>query len=145
MQGNTKIYVAGHRGLVGSAMVRALVAKGCRNVLQRTSAEQDLTYLEAVRQFFEQERPDSVFLAVAKVGGILTNNNYGLAGSHVIPAMIRKFHEARVSDAPHVTLWGTGLPRQDFSLSFTPWLLRSSTSTKRSSLRLREDKTNHWT
>ncbi|WP_045218427.1 GDP-L-fucose synthase family protein [Desulfonatronum thioautotrophicum] len=212
MQDNTKIYVAGHRGLVGSALVRVLEAKGCRNVLQRTSAELDLTDQEAVRRFFEQERPDSVFLAAAKVGGILANNtypaqfihvnlaiqtnviheawrsgvrrllflgsscifprdcpqpmkeeylltgpleptnrpyavakiagiemcwaynreygtrylavmptnlygpndNYDLAGSHVIPAMIRKFHEAKVAGAPHVTLWGTGAPRREF-------------------------------
>ena len=212
MQNNAKIYVAGHRGLVGSALVRTLEAKGCRNVLQRTSAELDLTDQGTVRRFFEQERPDSVFLAAAKVGGILANNtypaqfihvnlaiqtnviheacrcgtrrllflgsscifprdcpqpmkeeylltgpleptnrpyavakiagiemcwaynreygtrylavmptnlygpndNYDLAGSHVIPAMIRKFHEAKVSGAPHVTLWGTGAPRREF-------------------------------
>ena len=212
MQDNTKIFVAGHRGLVGSALVRVLEAKGCRNVLQRTSAELDLTEQGAVRRFFEQERPDYVYLAAAKVGGILANNtypaqfihvnlaiqtnviheawrsgtrrllflgsscifprdcpqpmkeeylltgpleptnrpyavakiagiemcwaynreygtrylavmptnlygpndNYDLTGSHVIPAMIRKFHEAKVSGAPHVTLWGTGAPRREF-------------------------------
>ena len=212
MQNNAKIYVAGHRGLVGSALVRTLEAKGCRNVLQRTSAELDLTDQGAVRRFFEQERPDYVYLAAAKVGGILANNtypaqfihvnlaiqtnviheawrggtrrllflgsscifprdcpqpmkeeylltgpleptnrpyavakiagiemcwaynreygtrflavmptnlygpndNYDLVGSHVIPAMIRKFHEAKASGAPHVTLWGTGAPRREF-------------------------------
>ncbi|TVQ97042.1 MAG: GDP-L-fucose synthase [Desulfovibrionales bacterium] len=212
MQIDANIYVAGHRGLVGSALVRLLEANGCRNILQRTSAELDLTDQAAVRFFFEQHRPEYVFLAAAKVGGILANNtypaqfihvnlaiqtnviheawrsgvrrllflgsscifprdcpqpmkeeylltgpleptnrpyavakiagiemcwaynreygtrylavmptnlygpndNYDLAGSHVIPAMIRKFHEAKVAGAPHVTLWGTGAPRREF-------------------------------
>ncbi len=212
MQPEAKIYVAGHRGLVGSALVRALEAKGCRNILTRTSAELDLTDQAAVRDFLERQRPEYVFLAAAKVGGILANNtypaqfihvnlaiqtnviheawrcgvrrllflgsscifprdcpqpmkeeylltgpleptnrpyavakiagiemcwaynrehgtrylavmptnlygpndNYDLAGSHVIPAMIRKFHEARSAGAPRMTLWGTGAPRREF-------------------------------
>lgn len=212
MQPESKIYVAGHRGLVGSALVRALEGQGRRNILKRTRTELDLTDQAAVRGFFAQERPEYVFLAAAKVGGILANNthpaqfihsnlaiqtnviheawrqgvrrllflgsscifprdcpqpikeeylltgpleptnrpyavakiagietcwaynreygtrclavmpanlygpndNYDLTGSHVIPAMIRKFHEAKLSHAPHVTLWGTGAPRREF-------------------------------
>ena len=69
-----KIYVAGHRGLVGSAIVRNLQAKGYENVIGRTHRELDLTSQEQVRDFFEKERPDVVVLAAAKVGGINANN-----------------------------------------------------------------------
>lgn len=207
-----KIYVAGHRGLVGSAIVRNLQAKGFRNVIGRTHKELDLTNQAQVRAFFEDQRPDVVVLAAAKVGGINANNttpaefayenmqiqcnvikcchdfqvkkllflgstciypkmapqpipedalltgpleatneayaiakiaglemckfykrqyrddfiscmptnlygpydNYDLSGSHVMPAMIRKFHEAKVSAAPTVELWGTGTPLREF-------------------------------
>src|ERR1700761_8642440 len=71
-----KIYVAGHRGLVGSAIVRALHQKGYKNILVKTSTELDLRDQLAVRNFFEKERPEYVFLAAAKVGGILANNQY---------------------------------------------------------------------
>ena len=207
-----KIYVAGHRGLVGSAIVRNLQAKGYENVIGKTHKELDLTDQAAVREFFEKERPDAVVLAAAKVGGINANNttpaefayenmqiqcnviecchryhvkkllflgstciyprmapqpipedalltgpleetneayaiakisglemckfykrqygddfiscmptnlygpydNYDLSGSHVMPAMIRKFHEAKVSGASEVELWGTGTPLREF-------------------------------
>lgn len=207
-----KIYVAGHRGLVGSAIVRNLEQKGYKNVIGRTHRELDLTNQAAVRAFFEEERPDAVVLAAAKVGGINANNttpaefayvnmqiqcnvigcchdfqvkkllflgstciypkmapqpipedalltgpleetneayaiakiaglemckfykrqygddfiscmptnlygpydNYDLQGSHVMPAMIRKFHEARVTGQPTVELWGTGTPLREF-------------------------------
>lgn len=207
-----KIYVAGHRGLVGSAIVRSLNRQGYDNVIGRTHKELDLTDQAAVRGFFEQERPDVVVLAAAKVGGINANNttpaefayenlqiqcnvikcchdyhvkkllflgstciyprmapqpipesalltgpleetneayaiakiaglemckffkrqygddfiscmptnlygpydNYELQGSHVMPAMIRKFHEAKVNGAPTVELWGTGSPLREF-------------------------------
>lgn len=207
-----KIYVAGHRGLVGSAIVRSLNRQGYDNVIGRTHKELDLTDQAAVRDFFEQERPDVVVLAAAKVGGINANNttpaefayenlqiqcnvikcchdyhvkkllflgstciyprmapqpipesalltgsleetneayaiakiaglemckffkrqygddfiscmptnlygpydNYELQGSHVMPAMIRKFHEAKVNGAPTVELWGTGSPLREF-------------------------------
>jgi len=69
------IFVAGHRGLVGSAIVRNLTAKGYRNILTRTRSELDLTQTDAVRSFFETERPQSVILAAAKVGGIKANND----------------------------------------------------------------------
>ena len=71
-----KIYVAGHRGMVGSAIVRKLKAKGFTNILTRTRAELDLTNQQAVKTFFEQERPDQVYLAAAKVGGIHANNTF---------------------------------------------------------------------
>src|SRR5260370_16564187 len=71
-----RIYVAGHRGLVGSALVRALERAGYHNLLLRTRAELDLTDARAVRQFFAAERPEHVFLAAAKVGGILANSTY---------------------------------------------------------------------
>ena len=74
MDKNDKIYVAGHRGLVGSAIVRNLQAKGYTNVIGRTHKELDLCDQQAVRAFFEQERPDIVVLAAAKVGGINANN-----------------------------------------------------------------------
>ena len=207
-----KIYVAGHRGLVGSAIVRSLNAKGYKNIIGRNHKELDLTNQAAVQAFFEEERPDVVVLAAAKVGGINANNtypaefayenlqiqcnvikcchdykvkkllflgstciypkmaqqpivedalltgaleptneayaiakiaglemckffkrqyndnfiscmptnlygpndNYDLNGSHVMPAMIRKFHEAKVNGAKSVELWGTGTPLREF-------------------------------
>ncbi len=76
MQLKDKIYVAGHRGMVGSALVRALEKKGFSNLLTRTSTELDLTDQHAVNSFFEKEKPDFVFLAAARVGGINANNLY---------------------------------------------------------------------
>ena len=76
MKKNSKIYVAGHRGMVGSAIVRRLKAEGYTNLILRTRQELDLLDQAAVRQFFEQEKPEYVFLAAAKVGGILANNTY---------------------------------------------------------------------
>ena len=209
---NDKIYVAGHRGLVGSAIVRSLKRQGYNNIIGRTHKELDLKDQAQVREFFEKERPDVVVLAAAKVGGINANNqapadfayenmqiqcnvikdchdfkvkkllflgssciypkmapqpipenalltglleptnegyaiakisgllmcryfkrqygdnfiscmptnlygpydNYELQGSHVLPAMIRKFHEAKISGAPSVELWGTGTPLREF-------------------------------
>jgi GDP-L-fucose synthase len=208
----TKIYVAGHKGLVGSAIARRLKAEGCSNLVLRTRDELDLLNQSAVHFFFERERPEIVVLAAAKVGGILANslypgefiyenlmiqsniihssqrtgvkrllflgssciypklapqplkeeylltgpleptndayavakiagikmcesynrqfgtsylavmptNLYGpgdsfdLENSHVLPALIRKFHEAKESDASSVTVWGTGSPRREF-------------------------------
>jgi GDP-L-fucose synthase len=215
MDKNAKIYVAGHRGLVGSAIVQNLQAAGYTNLLLRTHAELDLTNQTATAAFFAAEKPDYVFLAAAKVGGILANNiypaefirdnlliqsniihaayvnqvqrllflgssciypkmapqpmkeehlltgpleptnrpyalakiagvemcwsynrqygtkylaamptnlygpgdNYHPDNSHVIPALIRKFHEAKVSNAPTVTVWGTGTPKREFLYS----------------------------
>jgi len=76
MKRNARISTAGRRGLVGPALVRNLRAKGYENLLTRTHAELDLTDQAAVRAFFEQERPEYVFLAAAKVGGILANDTY---------------------------------------------------------------------
>ncbi len=76
MNKNSKIYVAGHRGLVGSAIVKNLQAKGYENIIFRTHAELDLTDANAVASFFEAEKPEYVFLAAAKVGGIVANNIY---------------------------------------------------------------------
>ena len=212
MNKTDKIYVAGHRGLVGSAIVRNLQEKGYTNIIGRTHKELDLTNQAAVNRFFEEERPDVVVLAAAKVGGIHANNtkpaefayenmqvqcnvikcshdykvkkllflgstciyprmasqpipedalltgpleetneayaiakisgmemckffkrqygddfiscmptnlygphdNYDLKDSHVLPAMIRKFHEAKESGASTVELWGTGSPLREF-------------------------------
>lgn len=212
MDQNAKIYVAGHRGLVGSALVRVLRQRGFENLLLRTHAELDLTDQAATRGLFERERPDYVFLAAAKVGGIHANNtypaefihqnlaiqtnviheawragvkhllflgssciyprdcpqpireeylltgpleatnrpyalakiagiemcwsynrqyctryiaamptnlygpgdNYDLANSHVLPALIRKMHEARENSAGEIVVWGTGTPRREF-------------------------------
>jgi GDP-L-fucose synthase len=207
-----KIYVAGHRGMVGSAIVRQLNAAGRCNIVTRTHLELDLTSQEAVNAFFAAEKPDQVYLAAAKVGGIHANNtypaefiyqnlmieanliqaahandvqkllflgssciypkaapqpmcedalltgtleatnepyaiakiagiklcesynrqygrdyrsvmptnlygpgdNYHPENSHVIPALIRRFHEAKVNNAPTVTIWGSGTPRREF-------------------------------
>jgi len=215
MEKNAKIFVAGHRGLVGSALMRTLTAQGYMNTITRTHREVDLTDQLATRLFFEQERPEYVFLAAAKVGGIYANNtypaefiqqnlaiqtnviheawrtgvkrllflgssciyprdcpqpmneeylltgpleptnrpyaiakiagiemcwsynrqygtqflaamptnlygpgdNYDLQNSHVLPALIRKFHEAKVSGSPSVTVWGSGTPRREFLYS----------------------------
>lgn len=76
MQTNSKIYIAGHRGMVGSAMHRKLTKEGFKNVVVRTSAELDLTNQQAVADFFSEEKPEYVFLAAAKVGGIAANNTY---------------------------------------------------------------------
>ena len=213
---NQKIYVAGHRGMVGSAIVRNLQARGYDNIVVRTHAELDLTDQVAVKLFFEKEKPDQVYLAAAKVGGIHANNtfpaefiydnlmvqnnvihqafmsgvkkllflgssciypklalqpmsedalltgkleptnepyaiskiagikmcesynrqygqshgvdyrsvmptnlygpgdNYHPENSHVIPALIRRFHEAKISNASEVVIWGTGTPRREF-------------------------------
>ena len=215
MDKSAKIYVAGHRGLVGSALMRQLSAQGYTNILTRTHAELDLTNQAAVKKFFEIEKPEYVFLAAAKVGGIHANNtypaefihenlaiqtnvihqsyvvgvkrllflgssciypkdcsqpikeeylltgpleptnrpyalakiagiemcwsynrqygtqflavmptnlygpgdSYDLENSHVIPALIRKFHEAKINNQPSVTVWGTGKPRREFLYS----------------------------
>ena len=215
MQRDSRIYVAGHRGLVGSALVRRLQAGGYTNLLLRTHAELDLTDERAVRRFFEEQRPEYAFLAAAKVGGIVANNtypaefirdnlaiqtnvihaaylngverllflgssciypkhapqpmrecdlltgpleptnrpyaiakiagiemcwsynrqygtkylaamptnlygpgdNYHPTNSHVIPALIRKFHEAKVRGDASVIVWGTGTPRREFLYS----------------------------
>jgi GDP-L-fucose synthase len=207
-----KIYVAGHRGMVGSAIIRELANQGQTNVVVRTHAELDLTNQQAVRTFFESEGPDQVYLAAAKVGGIHANNtypaefiyqnlmmeanviheafkhgvqkllflgssciypklveqpmkedslltgvleatnepyaiakiagiklcesynrqygvdyrsvmptnlygvgdNYHPENSHVIPALIRRFHEAKMRNAPEVVIWGSGSPMREF-------------------------------
>jgi GDP-L-fucose synthase len=212
MSKDSKIFVAGHRGLVGSAVLRRLQDEGFSNIVTRTRQELDLRDQAAVYRFFEEERPEYVFLAAAKVGGILANStypadfirdnlqiqanvieaayrsgvkkllflgssciypreapqpmkeeyllsgpleptnewyavakiagikmcqayrrqysfnaicamptnlygpgdNFDLETSHVIPALIRKFHEAKVEGRPHVAVWGTGRPRREF-------------------------------
>lgn len=212
MDKNSKIYIAGHRGMVGSAIYRKLESEGYTNIIGRTSSELDLRNQQAVANFFEQERPDYVFLAAAKVGGIIANDtyradflyenlqiqnniihssylngvtkllflgssciypkmapqplkeeylltglleptnepyaiakiagikmcdayrtqygcnyisvmptnlygyndNYHPQNSHVLPALIRRFHEAKVQKAPAVTIWGTGSPKREF-------------------------------
>lgn len=212
MKSNSKIYVAGHRGMVGSAICRLLKSAGHTNIITRTSAELDLRNQGVVNQFFETEKPEFVFLAAAKVGGIHANNtyradflydnlmiasnvihaayvnkveklmflgssciypkmapqplkegylltgeleptnepyaiakiagiklcenyrdqygcnfisvmptnlygigdNYDLKNSHVLPALIRKFHEAKENGNPSVEVWGTGTPKREF-------------------------------
>lgn len=212
MQHEAKIFVAGHRGMVGSALVRQLEQRGCRNLLLKCSAELDLRNQAAVAAFFEQEQPEYVLLAAARVGGIIANStrkaefiydnlmiqtnviheayrtgvkrllflgstciypksapqpiresdlltspleptndayavakiagifqcrsynqqygtrflaampnnlygpgdNFDLTGSHVLPALLRKFHEAKQTGAPSVTVWGTGTPLREF-------------------------------
>jgi GDP-L-fucose synthase len=215
MEPPARIYVAGHRGLAGSAIVRRLKSGGYRNIVIRTHAELELTDTRAVKAFFESEKPEYVFLAAAIVGGILANNtrpadfihsnlaiqtnviheawrngvkrllflgssciyprdcpqpikeeyfltgpleatnrayaiakisgvemcrsynqqygtsylavmptnmygpgdNYDLESSHVLPALIRKMHEAKTRGIDHVVIWGTGSPRREFLYS----------------------------
>jgi GDP-L-fucose synthase len=215
MSPDSKIYVAGHRGLAGSALMRRLAARGYRNIVTRAHAELDLVDQQAARHFFRQEKPDIVFLAAGKVGGILANNtypaefihenlaietnvvdeayragverllflgssciyprdcpqpikeeylltgpleatnrpyaiakiagielcwsynrqygtrylcamptnlygpgdHYDLQKTHVLPALIRKFHEAKARNAKTVTVWGSGTPRREFLFS----------------------------
>ena len=74
MEKNAKIYVAGHRGMVGSAILRKLQSEGYENLILRTSAELDLRNQQATETFFKEHKPDYVFLAAAKVGGIIANN-----------------------------------------------------------------------
>ena len=76
MEKNSKIYIAGHRGMVGSSIVRKLLKEGYSNIITKTSAELDLRNQQAVKEFFAAEKPDYVFLAAAKVGGIVANNTY---------------------------------------------------------------------
>ena len=188
MDKNAKIYVAGHRGMVGSAIVRELHRQGYMNITTRTHAELDLTRQEAVEKFFAEEKPEYVFLAAAKVGGIIANqsaladfmydnmilemnvihaawkngckkleflgssciyprlakisglkyceflnrqygtdfisvmptnlygpnDNYHLEHSHVLPALIRRFHEAKEAGLDEVTCWGDGSPLREF-------------------------------
>lgn len=212
MYSDSRIYVAGHRGLVGDAICRALTQAGCMNLLTRTHAELDLTDQTVVRRFFAEEKPEYVFLAAAKVGGIHANNsspadfirdnlliqtniidaawrsgvkkllflgssciypkfapqpmkeehllsgaleptnewyavakiagikmcqayrkqhgfdaislmptnlygpgdNFDLNSSHVLPALIRKFHEAKLNQIPEVEIWGSGTPKREF-------------------------------
>src|ERR1051325_10613575 len=76
MEKNSRIYVAGHRGMVGSAIVRKLKSEGFQRIITRTSSELDLRNQQAVFDFFAEERPDYVFLAAARVGGIHANNTY---------------------------------------------------------------------
>ena len=215
MKKNSKIYIAGHRGLVGSAIVKNLESKGYNNLIYRTHKELDLTNQEAVATFFETEKPEYVILAAAKVGGIVANNtyradfiyenlqiqnnvihqsylngvkkllflgstciypknspqpmkeeylltseleytnepyaiakiagikmcesynlqygtnfisvmptnlygindNFDLETSHVLPALLRKMHEAKVNGEPKVEIWGSGEPRREFLYS----------------------------
>ena len=76
MEHTSKIYIAGHRGMVGSAIMRNLLSKGFTNIITRTSAELDLRNQQQVTDFFASEKPEYVFLAAAKVGGIQANNTY---------------------------------------------------------------------
>jgi len=215
MNKQNKIYIAGHRGMVGSAIKRQLEKEGFSNLLVRTSEELDLRNQEAVHDFFETEKPEYVFLAAAKVGGILANDtyradfiyenlmietnvihaaweskvkklmflgssciypkmapqplkeeylltgllehsnepyaiakiagiklcdafrtqygcnfisvmptnlygpndHYDLKNSHVLPALVRKFHEAKMNKEPFVTIWGSGEPKREFLYS----------------------------
>ena len=180
MEKDAKIYVAGHRGMVGSAIVRQLEKEGYHNIITRTHKELNLCRQEDVEKFFAEEKPEYVFLAAAKVGGIMANSealadfmydnmtlemnviheawkngckklmflgssciyprmapqpmkenclltgelektnlygpndNYHPEHSHVLPALIRRFHEAKVSGAKEVTCWGTGTPLREF-------------------------------
>ena len=91
---NSKIYVAGHRGMVGSAIVRNLKAKGFANIVSRSHAELDLTNQAAVKDFFETEKPDQVYLAAAKVGGIYANNTLPAEFIYQNLQLIKRFNSS---------------------------------------------------
>ena len=123
MKVNSRIYVVGHTGLAGSAMLRRLEAEGFDSVLTATREQLDLRDQAAVNYWFKANRPEFVFLVAGTVGGILANStrpaeficdNFDLASSHVLPAMIRRFHEAKRVGCNEVVLWGTGTPRREF-------------------------------
>jgi len=141
MNKDSKIYVAGHNGMVGSAIVRKLKELGYTKIITKSRKELDLTNQFQVNHFFHFEKPEYVFLAAAKVGGIKSNekmcqdfnkqygtnyisvmptnlygpnDNYDLNNSHVLPALIRKFHEAKIENKDKVEIWGTGSPMREF-------------------------------
>ena len=95
MDKNARIYVAGHRGLVGSAIVRKLEADGYTNILKRTHAELDLTDAAATNAFFAQDKPEYVFLAAAKVGGILANTTYPNPNRNAVASRPTRLREPR--------------------------------------------------
>jgi nucleoside-diphosphate-sugar epimerase len=144
MNPTPKIYIAGHKGMVGSAIHRCLAARGYTRLIGKTHAELDLIRQQDVEDFFDQEKPEYVVLASAKVGGIGANSryrgqfiydnmmiqsnvisamptnlygpgdNYHPKNSHVLPALIRRMHEAKQANADTVTIWGTGSPLREF-------------------------------
>lgn len=108
MHKNAKIYVAGHRGMVGGAIVRNLLAQGYINLIVRTHNELDLTNQAAVEYFFDEEKPDYVFLAAAKVGGIYANNTYPaqfIRDNLMIEANI--IHAAHINDVQKLLFLGS--------------------------------------
>ena len=132
----SKIYVAGHNGMVGSAIVRRLKELGYTNIITSTRNNCNLINQSEVDNFFDKQKPEYVFLA-AKISGIKMcqsfnqqygtnyisvmptnlygpNDNYDLNNSHVLPAMIRKFHEAKLEGKDKVEIWGTGTPKREF-------------------------------
>ena len=105
---DSKIYVAGHRGLVGSAILRKLQAEGYTNIVTRTSKELDLTDDKAVQQFFEEENPEYVFLAAGKVGGILSNNTYPAEYLHMnFSIQDNVFEAAQKYNVKHLIFYGS--------------------------------------
>ena len=108
MDKNSKIYVAGHRGLAGSALVRQLEQRGYRNLLLRTHAELELTDQAAVRDLFRRERPDYVFLAAAKVGGIVANSSYPAEFIHSnLAIQVNVLHESWRADVKRLLFLGS--------------------------------------
>ena len=137
MDKNAKIYVAGHRGMVGSAIVRELQRQGYTNIITRAHAELDLTRQEAVEKFFAELEKTNEAYALAKISGLKyceflnrqygtdfisvmptnlygPNDNYHPEHSHVLPALIRRFHEAKEAGLDEVTCWGDGSPLREF-------------------------------
>ncbi len=108
MEKDAKIYVAGHRGLVGSAIVRNLIAAGYTNIVGKTSAELDLRNQQAVKEFFDNEQPDYVFLAAAKVGGIHANNTYPAEFIHDnLAIQTNVIHQAYLHDVKKLVFLGS--------------------------------------
>lgn len=119
-----KIYVAGHRGMVGSAIVRALQARGYHNLVMRSSKELDLRNQSAVNDFFNKEKPSYVFLAAAKVGGILANNTYRASFIYDNLAIeLNVIHAAHVHNVKNCCSWAAVVFTQNGSPAFTRNLL----------------------
>src|SRR5437773_1263538 len=130
MDKSDKIFVAGYRGLVGSALIRRLEREGFHNLPRRDRAQLDFVNESAVAEFFRKEKPAVVIFAAAKVGGIKANNDFpveflldnlriqnnifDLETSHVLAALLRKAHEAKTTGARELVVWGSGKPRREF-------------------------------
>ena len=116
MNKQSQIFVAGVRGLVGSGIIRCLKKNGYTRILSPCHSELELLDTQAVSDYFEKYKPEYVtkFIPVMPTNLYGPNDNFDLTAPHVLPALIRKFHEAKQAAVNSVTIWGTGTPRREF-------------------------------